>query len=74
LAGNEATTWADFAQAALDLADNRCTVCRIKASDAAGAAPRPAYSVLGSKRSASGHPLPSYRIGLAEYVRKLVAR
>ena len=74
LAGSEATTWADFAQEALDITDSGHSVCRIKSSNAAGTAPRPAYSVLGSQRSASGHPLPSYRIGLAEYVRKLVAR
>jgi dTDP-4-dehydrorhamnose reductase len=56
-------TWADFAEAIFEEAGLDCTVRRITTAELARPAPRPAYSVLRSKR-AGAPQLPHWREGL----------
>jgi len=74
LSGGGDTTWADLAEGALALAGLPRTVRRIAAPELAarGAAARPVYSVLRSERRPGGASLPNYRIGLREYVGRVV--
>ena len=57
-------TWADFAEAIFAEAGLECRVRRITAAEYGAPAPRPAYSVLRSERSAP--ELPHWREGLRE--------
>lgn len=68
LAHGEGITWADFARRAADLAGlDGSLINRMPASAMGMAAPRPAYSVLGSER---GLNLPSLDEALARYMRE----
>src|SRR3990170_2289432 len=74
LAGGGETSWAELAQEALSLAGLRHMVCPVSAAEreAQGAARRPRHSVLRSERWPGGASLPDYRIGLREYVGRVV--
>jgi dTDP-4-dehydrorhamnose reductase len=62
-------TWADFAEAIFDEARISCRVSRITTAEFGASAPRPAYSVLRSERSAPR--LPHWREGLAACLERL---
>jgi dTDP-4-dehydrorhamnose reductase len=63
-------TWADFAEAIFEEAAVSCRVVPISTEEFGAAAPRPAYSVLGSEHP--GAPkLPHWREGLRECLARL---
>jgi dTDP-4-dehydrorhamnose reductase len=62
-------TWAGFAEAIFDEAGLDCRVRGITTEDFGAPAPRPAYSVLRSEKGAP--PLPHWREGLRECLRRL---
>jgi dTDP-4-dehydrorhamnose reductase len=63
LAAEGDCTWAEFAEAIFEEAGLECRVRRITTEDLARPAPRPAYSVLRSKRPETPR-LPHWRMGL----------
>jgi dTDP-4-dehydrorhamnose reductase len=62
-------TWAGFAEAIFEEAGLECRVRRITTEEFGAPAPRPAYSVLRSEKGAP--PLPHWREGLRECLRRL---
>jgi dTDP-4-dehydrorhamnose reductase len=62
-------TWADFAEAIFEEAGLDCRVRRITTAELGAAAPRPAYSVLRSEKSAPR--LPHWRDGLRRCLERL---
>jgi dTDP-4-dehydrorhamnose reductase len=69
LAAEGDCTWADFAEAIFEEADLACRVNRVSTAELGRPAPRPAYSVLRSEKSAP--VLPSWRAGLRECLGQL---
>ena len=66
IAGSGAASWFDFAQEIFDQADVDCRVLAGTTEMLARPAPRPSYSVLGTKRRPARR-LPDWRRGLAAY-------
>ena len=64
-------TWAEFAQAIFEEAKLECRVVPITTAELGRPAPRPAYSVLRSEKSAPA--LPHWREGLRECLARLAA-
>jgi len=67
LAGGGSCSWYDFAQEIFDQSGVECRVMAATTDMLARKAPRPAYSVLGAKRS-DARSLPSWRQGLSAYL------
>jgi dTDP-4-dehydrorhamnose reductase len=66
-AGGGSCSWYEFAQEIFDQSGMECRVMAASTDMLARAAPRPAYSVLGSERG-DAPALPSWREGLAAYL------
>lgn len=64
-------SWFEFARATVAAAGERCEIVPCATSEYPRPARRPAYSVLGSQRGDELPSMPSWREGLAEYLREL---
>ena len=68
VAGGGSCSWYELARETLAAAGVAGQVARGRTADLRRAAPRPAYSVLGSERGAQAPRLPPWREGLAAYL------
>src|SRR5947209_6550042 len=69
VAGGGQCTWFEFAREIVQAADLPCQVTPCTTAEFPRPAPRPAYSVLASRRLEGGVPsLPHWRAGLADYM------
>jgi dTDP-4-dehydrorhamnose reductase len=68
MAGAGACSWYELAREIVQVAGLQCEVTPGRTADLRRAAPRPAYSVLGTERGAVAPRLPDWREGLADYL------
>jgi dTDP-4-dehydrorhamnose reductase len=75
IAGHGIATWLDLARAVLEAAGLQRSVRAISSEDWPSGTRRPRYTVLSQSRwmEWAGEALPSWRQGVAEYVRELLA-
>lgn len=74
LAGGGHCSWFQFATEIVASIGADCRVVPGSSAELSRPAPRPGYSVLGSKRGGELPPMPSWREGLADYLSVVAAR